>query len=165
MVVSDDDCKALQLVADLAQRVAACHPQGGKTRTLLVLQQELTLRVLRESDFPPSVTDVLDIDAVTHEDMWAERVLCSFPTESLDTYPPLDREPMLRESRRKVMFVVDGMNEVAQSMARMAALVAHYPNYVRDERWTTRIVMVHPDMMQFGEAFRQARASLFACSR
>ena len=165
MVVNDDDNSALALVADLARRVAVCLPQDTKVRTLLVLQQELTLRVLRESDFPKCVTDVLDIDAVTNEDMWAERVLCSLPTGGADAYPPLDREPMLRENGRKVMFVVDGMNQMAQAMARVAALVAHYPNYVRDARLSTRIVMVHPDMHWLGEAFRQAHAPLFACSR
>lgn len=165
MVVSDDDNQSLALMAGLARRASACLPQGTKVRTLLVLQQELTLRVLRESDFPQSVTEVLDIDAVTQEDMWAERVLCSLPTGGTEAYPPLDREPMLRESERKVMLVVDGMNQTAQAMARVAALVAHYPNYVRDVRWTTRIVMVHPDMRRQGEAFRQAHAPLFACSR
>ena len=165
MVVSDNDNLVLPLVSSLAHRVSACLTQGTKVRTLLVLQQELTLRVLRESDFPQSVTDVLDIDAVTDEDMWAERVLCTLQTGTTEAYPPLDREPLLRESERKVMLVVDGMDQMAQAMACTAALVAHYPNYVRDARWTTRIVMVHPDMRRLGEAFRQAHAPLFACSR
>lgn len=165
MVVSDDDNSALALVADLASRVSVCLPQDTKVRTLLVLQHELTLRVLRESDFPKSVIDVLDVDAVTNEDMWAERVLCSLPTGGAEAYPPLDREPMLRESGRRVMLVVDGMNQTAQAVARTAALVAHYPNYVRDARLSTRIVMVHPDIHRLGEAFRQTHAQLFACSR
>ena len=166
MVVSDNDSLALQLVTDLAHRISDSQPQmEDKTRTLLVLQDELTLRVLRESDFPSFVTDVLDIDAVTNEGMWAERVLCSLPVDGQESFPPLDREPMLKECSRRVMFVVDGMNQMAQVMACTAALVSHYPNYVRDAHLSTRIVMVHPDMMRLGTEFRRSHAPLFACSR
>lgn len=71
----------------------------------------------------------------------------------------LDREPVTESSRRRVHLVIFGAGAQAQSLAVHAALVAHYPNWVRDHGLRTRITLVSDALTDF-HPFRQRYAGL-----
>ncbi len=66
------------------------------------------------------------------------------------TYEPLDRGGISQDSDSFVHFVIVGMTRMGRSMAKMAALTAHYPNF---EKRKTRITFVdaqaHKKMQEF----------------
>ncbi|MCQ2608681.1 MAG: hypothetical protein MJ197_08355 [Bacteroidales bacterium] len=55
------------------------------------------------------------------------------------TFQPLDRNGISKNSNDFVHFVIVGMTEMGRSMAKIAALVAHYPNF---ETHKTRITFI-----------------------
>ena len=93
------------------------------------------------------------------EDRWAETLLISLP-DSHRQYPPLDREPIGYDSAKRVHLVLFGRSQQVESLAMYAALVAHYPNYNRDNRLRTRITIIDPEAEWISNLFNQQYAQL-----
>ena len=184
ILFSRDDHEALRTLALLAaqmHRLLAAPDDGSegliaprKLPVRLVLRDAVTLQAIRLADFPPEVNAQLDVEVFTLEEMWAQRVLCPMPgaagdadaatDEAADRYPPLDRRPIGPDSSDRVHLVVIGTGATAEALVRMASLVAHYPNYVRNPQLRTRITWVGCGMDNVGASFRHRHFQLFARS-
>ena len=93
------------------------------------------------------------------EDQWAKNVFCGLGKGAV--YPPLDREKIDTASNKTVHLVIAGFSDLGESMALHATLIAHFPNYVRNQTLRTRITIVDKAMTAKKDAFIQRYSNLF----
>ncbi len=91
---------------------------------------------------------VIDFLPFNFYETWAEKVLVRGkynPREEGEKeigYTPIDGEGITYESDRYVHLVVVGMTSMGVALAMKAAHIAHYPNFVRDNKLKTRITFI-----------------------
>jgi len=136
-----------------AVKVLAESERGPHSRRLYrCLESRELARALRQNgpDWPYA-----ELYTYTADDLAAMRLVGCLPGSETR----LDREPIPEESLRRVHLVIFGAGSSAESLAVHAALVAHYPNAVRDPGLRTRISLVSGKMEDF-LPFRQQYAGL-----
>lgn len=133
---------------------AACYTTARMPLHLL-LRSQTTLWMLKTVDFSADTNRWFDIFAFTMEDQWALRALMGGlwsmkPSETRTpddlACPPIDRQGIGVHSNQTVHLVVFGLSALGEQLAVYTALMAHFPNYVRDNRLRTRITLVDPAM-------------------
>ena len=152
------DHNTLQALEALATSLP--EPPEGMSKPLchLLLHDKVTLWLLQTIDLYPEIHKKLELYAFTMEDQWAKNVFCSLGTS---LYPPLDREKIDEASNKTVHLVIAGFSDLGESLAIHAALIAHFPNYVRNQALRTRITIVDTDITTRKDAFIQRYANLF----
>lgn len=135
-------------------------PEGqSKPVCHLLLHDKVTLWLLQTLDLYPEIHKKFELYAFTMEDQWAKNVFCGLGHDA--HYPPLDREKINGDSNKTVHLVIAGFSDLGESLALHAALVAHFPNYVRNQALRTRITIVDNDLTTRKDAFIQRYANLF----
>lgn len=157
---ADADNQAMTLVGRIAKMYDATSHGGRRLEVQLVLRNQTTLWMIQNVDLRSDLNERLDVYPFTMEDQWAKTVLTGSRREGNHCYP-LDRRPIDRDSNQTVHLVVIGNGALAESLAITAALVAHYPNYVRDNSLRSRITIVSPDTDHAWSNFRQRQKALF----
>ncbi len=143
-----EDHRAIALLGDIAAAYDPADHQGAKMTCHLMVQSADVLQMLKTSDFCDAVRAKLDVYPFTTDEVWARSIVP-------------DYEPVTMQSDRYVHLVIAGMDETAQTVAIQAALVAHYPNYVRNHALRTRITMLDSQAGQKSEAFISRYQALF----
>ncbi len=159
-VETDDDALLRRLETECAKY---SPKENRRMECWLVVENPLTLWTLWTVGLPEKITTKADVFAVTVEDWVAKTVLVKLP-DSKSAFPSLDRRPITAESDSTVHLVIAGCTPQAQALALNAALVAHYPNYCRDQRLRTRITIIDQDIIRTSRAFLQRYSHLFANS-
>ena len=75
----------------------------------------------------------------------------------LDQAPLLDRTPITFGNNQRVHFVLFGCDAQAESLVLHTALIAHFPNYCRDNGLRTRITWISDsldDFMHFKQQYK-----------
>ena len=135
-------------------------PEGqSKPVCHLLLSDKVTLWLLQTLDLYAEIHKKFELYAFTMEDQWAKNVFCSLGNNA--TYPPLDREKIDANSNKTVHLVIAGFSDLGENLALHASLIAHFPNYVRDQALRTRITIVDKDLTARKDAFIQRYANLF----
>lgn len=134
--------------------------QEGQAKPLchLLLHDKVTLWLLQTLDLYPEIHKKLELYAFTMEDQWAKNVFCGLDRH---LYPPLDREKIDEASNKTVHLVIAGISDLSESLAIHAALIAHFPNYVRNQALRTRITIVDKDITAHKDALIQRYINLF----
>lgn len=136
-------------------------PEGqSKPVCHLLLHDKVTLWLLQTLDLYPEIHKKFELYAFTMEDQWAKNVFCGLCKGGI-TYPPLDREKIDTMSNKTVHVVIAGFSDLGESLALHAALIAHFPNYVRNQALRTRITIVDKGLTARKDAFVQRYANLF----
>ena len=125
-------------ICDGRQRIV-CH---------LLLRSNETLQRVQLFGFCEAIRKKLDVYPFTMEDVWSRTI-------------KLDREPITLESEKHVHLVVIGISEMAKMVAIQSALVAHYPNYIRDHSKKTRITIIAKDIELLRKDFIRRYQHLF----
>ena len=157
---ADADNQAMTLVGRIAKIYDAKSHDGKRLEVQLVLRNQTTLWMIQNVDLRSDLNEQLDVYPFTLEDQWAKTVLTGSRRDGNHCYP-LDRVPIKADSNQTVHLVVIGNGALAENIAITAALVAHYPNYVRDNSLRTRITIVSPDTDHSWSNFRQRQKALF----
>lgn len=89
---------------------------------------------------------------------WAQKVLTG---EYGGRYIPLDGTGINYESAETVHVIIVGMSRMGVAMGVEAAHVAHYPNFIRDNRLRTRVTFIDSNMGEEHEYFISRFKSLF----
>ena len=153
-VVADNS--AIRRLRQLADGYRASDYGGNRLRTHLILKNQALVNVLRRVPLDPDMAADIELYAYTMEDLWSMEVLGIRP----GTNPLLDRIPITPESGSRVHLVLFGSGAQAESLAVHSALVAHYPNYCRDNRLRTRITWVSDSMTDFARFKQQYKGLL-----
>lgn len=126
------------------------HHEGHPMRCHLLLHDAATLRLLEETGFSAAITETLDVYPFTMERVWSRQVV-----------ERLDRAPVTIQSDHTVHLVILGWSNMAEQVAHAAALVAHYPNYTRNQQLRTRITLIDPAADERCQPFIQHYRYLF----
>ena len=126
----------------------------------LLLHDKVTLWLFQTLDLYPEIHRKFELYAFTMEDQWAKTVFCDLDNDDL-YYPPLDREKINSTCNKTVHLVIAGFSDLGESLALHAALIAHFPNYVRNKALRTRITIVDKGLSARKDAFIQRYANLF----
>lgn len=125
---------------------------GGRRLVCKILFRSMnTYSALQTSNSQTSIENKVEIYPYTREDMWAHTLFATFRDKK---YPPLDREKITYDSDRTIHLVLIGFSFWTESLARMAALVCHFPNYLRNHSLRTRITIIDTDIRHKSAAFR-----------
>lgn len=143
-----EDDKVITYLAQLAAGYDV-EAHGGKRLVChLLVQKNETLRMLQICDLCDTVRQKIDVYPFTLDEIWSQSVT-------------LDYEPITLQSEKHAHLVIFGMGEIAEMVALQAALVAHYPNYVKNHLLRTRITMIDVHAKQKSEAFIKQYQHLF----
>ena len=153
-VVADN--AAIRRLRQLADGYRASEHGGNRLRVHLILRNQALVNVLRRVPLDPDMAADIELYAYTMEDLWSMEVLGIRPGAK----PLLDRMPITPESGSRVHLVLFGSGAQAESLALHSALVAHYPNYCRDNRLRTRITWVSDSMTDFARFKQQYKGLL-----
>ena len=156
--VADHDI--LQALEDFAKTYHKTLEDQPKTICHLLLHDKVTLWLLQTLDLYPEIYKKFELYAFTMEDQWAKNLFCGLGNDS-HAYPPLDRERIDTISNKTVHLVIAGFSDLGESLAVHAALIAHFPNYVRNQSLRTRITIIDEDLSAKRDAFVQRYANLF----
>lgn len=132
----------------LAQIAGLIEDEGQKKTCHLLLRSNEMLQRLHALDFCETIQKKMNVYPFTMEEVWGRTVR-------------LDREPITLESEKHVHLVVFGMSEMAETVAIQLALVAHYPNYIRDHSVRTRITLIDKGINQRSKEFLRRYRHLF----
>ena len=121
----------------------------------LLLQSSTTFRTLYTLDLKKDLKQTFEVCPFTFEDAWSEKVLVQMPDTKSPEYPPLDRVPITKESKKHVHLVISGFDAQGQSLAIHTALTAHFPNYNPQDKTPlrTRITVVDKDFAAARDKF------------
>ena len=114
----------------------------------LLLRNMRLLHSLYTTEFCKSIRRKLDVNPFSVEEIWSRSI-------------QLDYEPITIHSDKHVHLVIFGVGEVAETVAIQAAHVAHYPNYVRNHSFRTRITMIASQAEMQSEGFIKRYQHLF----
>lgn len=109
-----------------------------------------------------------------HE-LWAKKILVDnfaiYPDGEkvrvkVQKYLPIDGSDGIDyDSEKAVHVVIVGMNQMGTALGMQAALLAHYPNFLRDQSLRTTITFIDDHAKEEGEYLRGRFASLFDLCR
>lgn len=152
------DHETLQALESFAINLPETPEGQAKPLCHLLLHDKVTLWLLQTIDLYPEIHKKLELYAFTMEDQWAKNVFCGLDRS---LYPPLDREKIDEASNKTVHLVIAGLSDLGESLAIHAVLIAHFPNYVRNQALRTRITIVDKDITARKDAFIQRYVNLF----
>lgn len=129
-------------------------------RIHLMLHSQDTFALIQKRNICEGISELVDIYPFTVESLWGQKLFCGLDTTA-PTYPPVDRTPIGQDSDQTVHLVIFGLNSMAESIARHAALTCHYPNFTRDHTLKTRITIVDNDIEEKRDIFISKNSALF----
>lgn len=153
------DHDTLQALEDFARACPTTAEGQSKPVCHLLLHDKVTLWLLQTIDLYAEIHRKFELYAFTMEDQWAKNVFCGLGNDRV--YPSLDREKIDAVSNKTVHLVIAGFSDLGEALALHAALVAHFPNYVRNYSLRTRITIVDEGLSARRDAFVQRYANLF----
>lgn len=146
-----EDDKVVAMLAELAAGYDVEAHEGPRMVCHLLVQKNQTLQMLQTCDFCDAIRQKIDVYPFTMDELWSRSII-------------LDYEPITIQSEKHVHLVIFGMGEIAEMVAIHTALVAHYPNYVRNHSLRTRITMIDTEAEQKSKGFIKCYQHLFANS-
>lgn len=155
------DNRAMETLRTIAMEY---NPEGGRRPVVhLMLQSQTTLWMLQTMDLPEEINEKFEVYPFTLEDVWAKNVLVQLPGIRNAEYPALDRKGIGRDSNDFVHIVISGFNSQAEAVAIHTALVAHFPNYNPEDKFSlrTRITIVDNDIKSKRDTFIAKYQHLF----
>lgn len=143
-----EDYKAVALLEQFAITYDVGAHCGKKLVCHLLLQSVDVLRMLQMNDFCKAVREKIDVYPFTMEEVWGRSIVW-------------DYEPVSFMSDKHVHVVIYGMGQIAEMVAIQVALVAHYPNYIRNHQLRTRITMIDDEAELKSKDFTKRYQHLF----
>ena len=143
-----EDNKAVVMLAELGSVYDLDKHDGKRLKCHLLLHNNDSLQMLYTCDLCIAVKQKIDVYPFTMDEVWSRNIV-------------LDYEPITIQCEKHIHLVILGMDDVAEMVAIQAALVAHYPNYVRDHSLRTRITMIDTNAGQKSEGFIKRYQHLF----
>ncbi len=131
----DADNSALRLLDLICSNHIKSRP-----KIHLMLQSDVSLRLLRRNDFDKRFQSVADIYPFTLNDEWSRRI-------------DLDLKPITVNTDATARLVIFGTSEMAELTAINCALKSHFPNYTRNHDLRTRITFVADNIEPFAATF------------
>ena len=143
--------------------VANNHP-GSMVRCHIMIHDSALLDLIRKGSFADKYSSKIEIIPFSEHTLWGERIFCPFFNMGGGAFPFPDRKPISYAEDKTVHIVIIGFNDMVQSLMEYAALVCHYPNYIRDHSLRTRITVIDEGVKEKCSVFLNTTPHIFANS-
>lgn len=124
--------ETLQAIADVCE-MGKCK---GQITCETLIQYQTTYAIFKRQQLNKKVTQYIDFTPFCFEESWAHRILVSgkhcLNNNTEIKYLPLDNGEICIGSKKRVHLVIIGTSKIGVALAKQAALIAHYPNFVTD---------------------------------
>ena len=140
LIENDDHAVVRRLEKELVEYDLASN-NGKRLECYLILSDMTSLWLLQTVGLPKSIEEKADVFATTMEDLLAKTVFVKLPNIP-SVFPSLDRVPISYGCEVTVHLLIVGFSAQTEALAINAALVAHYPNYCRNNQLRTRITII-----------------------
>ena len=147
----------------------------GKLKCHVNFENQSTFTAFKATHIYRRLDKDLDFLPFNIHEIWAKKILVDnyaiYPkgekgTLKIQRYLPIDgKEGINYESDKRVHVVVVGMNQMGTAFGMQAALLAHYPNFLRDNKLRTTITFIDDNAKLEGDYLRGRFASLFDLCR
>lgn len=141
----EDDRLSIEALMKLSKFLI--NADGKRPTIHLLLQNQESLRMLNTRDYNDDWHGIFELNAFTIDDVWAKNIVSNANINGLDY------RPITYETNNTVHLVVFGTSSLATTIVENAALVAHYPNYIRNHTLRTRITIIDNDMCEWSKKF------------
>jgi hypothetical protein len=167
--IEADDNAIVKRLATEAEAYNLAENNGHRMECYVILDGATSLWLLQTVGLPKNIQDKADVVATTAADLLAKTIFVKLPKtsstpETQKSKLSLDRQPINADSDCTVHLVICGTSALTEPLAINAAMVAHYPNYCRDNRLRTRITIIDDDIDQQRSRLLQRYQHLFANS-
>lgn len=107
----------------------------------------------------------IEFSSINFEESWAKIVLVDNVThKSKIKYQPLDRSGISQTSTKYVHLVIWGMSKIGESLALLAAHIAHYPNFVT-KSIKTKITLIDENIVSRKDDFCHKYETYFSLTK
>lgn len=147
----------------------------GKLKCHVNFENQSTFTAFKATHIYRRLDKDLDFLPFNIHEIWAKKILVDnyaiYPKgESgilkIQRYLPIDgKEGINYDSDKRVHVVVVGMNQMGTAFGMQAALLAHYPNFLRDNKLRTTITFIDENAKLEGDYLKGRYASLFDLCR
>lgn len=151
------DVEAFEELLRLNERLKE-DADAGRPVVYLLLQDRKMAKLLNIRAFADDMHRQMDVIVTTCEELWAQHLFVTNVMRKVCR--GLDYENIRYEDDKIVHIVIFGTNSQAVALSETVALVAHYPNYLRDHNKRTRITFVAEGMREFMTRFTAEHTSL-----
>ena len=142
---TEADYTAIEQLSYIARFIAN---EGQRVTCHLLIRNNKTYQELFSSDFYESIRQKLDVYPFVLDEVWSRTIR-------------LDYESISIESEKYAHLVIFGMNQMAEMVAILSALVSHYPNFIPDHSKKTRITIFDKQASQKCKDFISRYQHLF----
>ena len=151
------------------------HQLKGKLKCHVNFENQSTFTAFKATHIYRRLDKDIDFLPFNIHEIWAKKILVDnyaiYPkgekgTLKIQRYLPIDgKEGINYDSDKRVHVVVVGMNQMGTAFGMQAALLAHYPNFLRDNKLRTTITFIDDDAKLEGDYLKGRFASLFDLCR
>ncbi len=136
-------------------------------------EYQSTFTSFRATHIYQRLDKVVEFHPFNLHEIWAKKVLVDnfavIPTGkkgemTVQRYLPLDGDGITCDSNKCVHLIIMGMNQMGTAFGIQAALLAHYPNFKKDNNLKTTITFIDDQAIKEGEFLRGRFESLFDLS-
>lgn len=160
VLLENDDHAVIRRLEKEAEAYDLTTNKGRRLECYLVLSDMTSLWLLQTVGLPKQIEEKVDVFATTVEDLLAKTVFVKLPNIS-SVFPSLERMPISFGSETIVHLLMVGFSAQTEALAINAALVAHYPNYCRNNRLRTRITIIDDNVFDGRDRLVQRYVHLF----
>lgn len=132
IISSKGDSTAIDWLRKTAKQLPIPSSPSERILCHLVLEDIMSIRQLEASSTYNEVKNIFLLYPITFSDLWARNKIVAACESTPITY----HSDCIRH------IVILGMNERAESVAINAALIAHYPNFIRNQKLRTHITII-----------------------
>ena len=147
----------------------------GKLKCHVNFENQSTFTAFKATHIYRRLDKDLDFLPFNIHELWAKKILVDnyaiYPkgekgTLKVQRYLPIDgKQGINYDSNKRVHIVVVGMNQMGTAFGMQAALIAHYPNFLRDHNLRTTITFIDDKGQIEGDYLKGRFASLFDLCR
>lgn len=134
------DC--LKKIIDIHRKCVGCK----LTPFSVLFEYQTTFAAFQITDLSAEWRKFIEFHPFNFYEDWAKKVLVSqkhvVSSQDVIEYPPLDREPITRESEKYIHLVIIGMSRMGVALGVEAAHLLHFPNFCRDKSKKTVITFI-----------------------
>lgn len=151
------------------------HQLKGKLKCHVNFENQSTFTAFKATHIYRRLDKDIDFLPFNIHEIWAKKILVDnyaiYPkgekgTLKIQRYLPIDgKEGINYDSDKRVHVVVVGMNQMGTAFGMQAALLAHYPNFLRDNKLRTTITFIDDNAKLEGDYLKGRFASLFDLCR
>lgn len=144
-----DDASSVRIIEQIGIRLR--DAKHVRPRVHVLLQSPQSAALLNHREYKDDWHGLFELHAFTLNEVWARNILCSCSAGYEKC--ALDYRPISFDSDQVVHLVVCGVSNLTTVLVENAALVAHFPNYIRNHSLRTRITVIDNRADEWGRSF------------